>query len=662
MRPELLWPRSELAAALASLASVTGLTEKGDGLPPEWDATEGAGGVATVASSLGLDLQTAPHERGGPGRLLRAMAPALVILPGHDGVVAVASAGRRRARLVVPRGAVVALPSRELAESLTGSDAATPPAPAWLVRPSPGSSFWRQCRRAGLPGRLGALVVAHAAEYTFFLWSWAVLGRAAFAGRIEGGTLLGWAALLAATVPARVMATRLQAKVAIGAGWLLRRRLLHGTLRLRADEIRREGAGQLLGRSLEAEAVEDLAIGGGLLGVLATVEVTMAVIVLAAGPGPLLAGLLVGWLGLTLGAAHRYVQRRRAWAAARMVITHDLIEKMVGHRTRLAQQAPERWHEGEEERLGGYAALARNMDRWLSALLALAPRGWVIVALAGLGIELAAGASSADVAVGAGGILLALSALTRLVNGLAQVADAAVAWSQVAPLFDAAARGAAPRPNPGAGRPTDATGAPSALVETENLAYHYDGRAAPALSGCSLRIESGDRLLLEGASGSGKSTLAALLSGLRQPTGGRLLLEGSDHESVGVTAWRHAVVASPQFHENHVVLGPLLFNLLIGRRWPPQPEDVQEAYELCVALGLGPMLEKMPSGLQQMVGDTGWQLSHGERSLVFLGRALLQRSRLVLLDETFGSLDPETMQRALKVALERAETLVVIRQ
>ena len=81
-----------------------------------------------------------------------------------------------------------------------------------------------------------------------------------------------------------------------------------------------------------------------------------------------------------------------------------------------------------------------------------------------------------------------------------------------------------------------------------------------------------------------------------------------------------------------------------------------------MALGLGPMLEKMPSGLQQMVGDTGWQLSHGERSLVFLGRALLQHPRLVLLDETFGSLDPETMLRALAVALERAETLVVIRQ
>ena len=101
----------------------------------------------------------------------------------------------------------------------------------------------------------------------------------------RAATLLGWAALLAATVPGAVVATRLQAKVAIGAGWLLRRRLLHGTLRLRADDIRREGAGQLLGRSLEAEAVEDLAIGGGLLGVLAAVELAMAVVVLAGRSG-----------------------------------------------------------------------------------------------------------------------------------------------------------------------------------------------------------------------------------------------------------------------------------------------------------------------------------------------------------------------------------------
>jgi len=206
-----------------------------------------------------------------------------------------------------------------------------------------------------------------------------------------------------------------------------------------------------------------------------------------------------------------------------------------------------------------------------------------------------------------------------------------------------------------------ATG-PAPLIESDNLAYRHTGRDNAALAGCSLRIERGERILLEGPSGSGKSTLTALLSGLRPPSSGQLRLEGVEQASIGSAVWRRHVVAAPQFHENHVVLGPLAFNLLIGRRWPPERKDLQDAYELCVALGLGPLLERMPGGLQQMVGDTGWQLSHGERSLVFLGRALLQGADLVVLDETFGSLDPATMCRALTVAIEQTETLLVIRQ
>jgi ATP-binding cassette subfamily B protein len=68
----------------------------------------------------------------------------------------------------------------------------------------------------------------------------------------------------------------------------------------------------------------------------------------------------------------------------------------------------------------------------------------------------------------------------------------------------------------------------------------------------------------------------------------------------------------------------------------------------------------MPSGIMQMVGDTGWQLSHGERSRIFLARALLQKAQLTILDESFGALDPETLERCLACALRRAMTLVVI--
>jgi ATP-binding cassette subfamily B protein len=61
-----------------------------------------------------------------------------------------------------------------------------------------------------------------------------------------------------------------------------------------------------------------------------------------------------------------------------------------------------------------------------------------------------------------------------------------------------------------------------------------------------------------------------------------------------------------------------------------------------------------------MVGETGWQLSHGERSRLFIARALLQSADLVILDESFGALDPATLRQCLLTALDRARTLMVI--
>ncbi len=61
-----------------------------------------------------------------------------------------------------------------------------------------------------------------------------------------------------------------------------------------------------------------------------------------------------------------------------------------------------------------------------------------------------------------------------------------------------------------------------------------------------------------------------------------------------------------------------------------------------------------------MVGEGGWQLSHGERSRIYIARALLQKAELVILDESFAALDPENLQTALQCTMEQAETLVVI--
>ena len=61
-----------------------------------------------------------------------------------------------------------------------------------------------------------------------------------------------------------------------------------------------------------------------------------------------------------------------------------------------------------------------------------------------------------------------------------------------------------------------------------------------------------------------------------------------------------------------------------------------------------------------MVGENGWQLSHGERSRLFIARTILQGADMIVLDESFGALDPVNLERALRSVLQRAPTLVVI--
>ena len=175
-----------------------------------------------------------------------------------------------------------------------------------------------------------------------------------------------------------------------------------------------------------------------------------------------------------------------------------------------------------------------------------------------------------------------------------------------------------------------------------------------------MQVNRGDRLLLEGPSGGGKTSLAAVLSGLRAPEAGLLLLWGYDRASIGAEVWRQRIAVAPQFHENHVFTETFAFNLLMGRRWPPTEADLQDAEEICRELGLGDLIKRMPAGLQQMVGESGWQLSHGERSRLYIARALLQNADLIILDESFAALDPETLALSLRCVLKRAPTLMVI--
>jgi ATP-binding cassette subfamily B protein len=166
--------------------------------------------------------------------------------------------------------------------------------------------------------------------------------------------------------------------------------------------------------------------------------------------------------------------------------------------------------------------------------------------------------------------------------------------------------------------------------------------------------------LVEGPSGGGKSTLASVIAGLRTLDAGHVLFRGLDRQTLGDRAWRQRVAMVPQFHENHLLSGSLSLNLLMGRGWPPSAQDLVEARTVCEELGLGALLSRMPAGLGQIIGETGWQLSHGERGRVFLARAMLQNPELLLLDESFGALDSRTLRQCMKAVLNRSAAVMVI--
>jgi len=532
--------------------------------------------------------------------------------------------------------------------------------PCWMLRPQPGGSFFRQLGQVRAKRFLALMLSAHLLQHLFVVGSWWLLGRAALLGRIDAGWLIAWALMLVTMIPIRLLATWCQGKLSFGIGALLRQRLLVGALRIDPQETRRLGAGHLLGRVMESDAIEALALNGGFTGLLAVNELVVALLVLLAGPAPgWHGGLILTWLVLCAVATWLFFTRRLRWTDARVGLTHEIVERMVGHRTRIAQEHPDHWHDGEDETLDHYHHLSRWMDRLAVAYQAGLVRGWFVLGIAGLLPALTAGQTSgASMAVGIGGVLLGARAFERLSGSLSYLIDAAICWRQIGPVFRAAAGDREEVGEVDAPPSSQATDQP--VIEAHDVTFGYRGDCDAVLDHCSLSIYPGERILLEGPSGGGKSTLATILCGLRSPESGLVLLRGFDRHTLGQRGWSSAVAFAPQFHENHVLGGTLAFNLLLGRSWPPEGDSLKEAEVICRELGLDAVLSRMPAGLNQIVGETGWQLSHGEKSRIYIARTLLQGAEVVILDESFAALDPRTLQQCIQCVLRRARTLLVI--
>src|SRR4051794_15446809 len=144
---------------------------------------------------------------------------------------------------------------------------------AWILRAPLSTSFRRFLVETGVLRKGSSLVAAHLCQYLFWLGSWQILGQLSLQGRMDKGWLVAWVLLLFGIVPLRTLTTWLQGSLAAEVGMNLKRRLLLGAMKSNPDEVRQRGVGCLLGQAFESEAVESLALSGGITGVLAVVEI-----------------------------------------------------------------------------------------------------------------------------------------------------------------------------------------------------------------------------------------------------------------------------------------------------------------------------------------------------------------------------------------------------
>jgi ATP-binding cassette subfamily B protein len=695
----LAWPASAANQAISALHHALSADPSGGAVREPIGASWSEESVSRTVRSLGLQAEPVSIRYRDLEWFLRRSGPSLVRIPGsEDQALVILGARFGRARLLPPDGRQIRIKVSALADALRAplsADVARRAAEwldragirgrrrvkaehwlimnelgvreaahAWHIEPGEDAGWRAHFRDVAWGRRLARVLGVHALAYFLWLPAWGLLAWMSFGERMSSGWWWAWILICLTMFPLRAdvmlssqfLATDLIARV--------RQRLLSASMRLDPDRVRHVGVGHMLGVAIEVSEVNTFLQTGALVVLTTLMEIGVIATLLFVTAGADFGLSMLASLGLILGLAWIYYRRCSTWTQARMELTHDDVERMVGHRTRTVQESPEAWHIEEDHALDRYLYASRRMDRVYVLLRDALPRGWFILSFAVLLVSLSAGrASPAMLAGGALGAILGWRSLRALATALAEAAQAIAGWQRVRIFLEARAEGESPGdpalepPRP----PLDGGGAAEvAVLEAREVRFQHQGRPQPVLQSVSVRIGHRDRIRLEGVSGGGKSTLASLLAQARRPSSGLVLYRGVDVNTVGTSAWRKRVVLVPQFHDNHVLMGPLAFNVLMGRRWPPTTSDLEEAEEICSRLGLGPLIERMPAGMLQLVGETGWQLSHGERTRLFMARALAQRPEVLILDESLAALDPESLRLAASYLEEQEASLMLI--
>ena len=198
-------------------------------------------------------------------------------------------------------------------------------------------------------------------------------------------------------------------------------------------------------------------------------------------------------------------------------------------------------------------------------------------------------------------------------------------------------------------RPADAS------VELSHVHFSYDGKKE-VICDVSLRIESGQTVAFVGPSGGGKSTLASLVARFFDPQAGSIRIGGVDVRNMDKEELMDTV--SFVFQNSRLIKASILENVRLGRPNASR-EEVMQALKAAQCMDI---IEKLPRGVDTVIGAKGVYLSGGEQQRIAIARAMLKNTPVIILDEATAFADPDNelqVQRALS-ELARGKTVIMI--
>lgn len=194
-------------------------------------------------------------------------------------------------------------------------------------------------------------------------------------------------------------------------------------------------------------------------------------------------------------------------------------------------------------------------------------------------------------------------------------------------------------------------------VSFQDISFAYNDTKGTVLKNISLKIQPGQTVAFVGRSGAGKTTLVSLLPRFYDATSGVITLDGENINDVSLSSLRSQIALVSQ----HVTLfnETIAHNIAYGSLETATEADIERAARAAHAWDF---INKMPEGLNTMVGENGIMLSGGQRQRLAIARALLKDAPVLILDEATSALDSESernIQEALEVLMQGRTTLVI---